>query len=68
MAKKPRRRKQHRAKYYRQAIPAAATLDEVLDLVEDAAKQPRSVLSDTEYTEIFWLGQKARDKFKEERK
>lgn len=50
-----------------QAIPAAATLDEVLDLVEDAAKQPRSVLSDTEYTEIFWLGQKARDKFKEDK-
>lgn len=55
MAKKrPKRRKQHRLRYYVAKLPAAETSDKILSLLDDAAHQPKRVISDKDYEKIYW--------------
>lgn len=50
------RRKQHRLAYYITAIHESEDdPDKLMELLDDAAKQPKKVIGDEDYERIFWL-------------
>lgn len=54
MKAKPRRRPQHRASYYRQALARAPDKSTIRSLLSEAARQPLRLVSDGEYEELYW--------------
>ena len=60
--RKPKRRPQHRLAYYMSMLPTAETDRQILDLVMDAAKQPKRILSDADYEQIYWRAHGLLDK------
>lgn len=52
--RKTKRRKQHSLRYYVAELPAAETSDKILSLLDDAAHQPKRVISDKDYEKIYW--------------
>lgn len=54
----PRKKKPiHRCWYYEARLKFATSIDEVVDLVDEAAKQPKRIISEKEFEKIYWLGQ-----------
>lgn len=51
---KPKRRKLRRPAYYAQALSEATSVKEILELVNDAAHQPKSYIGEKDYEKIFW--------------
>lgn len=49
-----KRRRQHSRKYYAAEMTSEKTSAEILSLLDDAAHQPRRVISDEDYEKIYW--------------
>lgn len=52
-----RKRRQHRPSFYDRMLGEAVYTREILELVDDAAHQPRSIISDKDYEKIYWRAQ-----------
>ena len=52
--RKPKRRPQHRPVYCRKELSKNPDRATVLSLMSEAAKQPKRLISDDEYTELYW--------------
>ena len=52
--RKTKRRRQHRPSYYLTQLPEAQSAREVLDLLSDAAHQPKRLVTDEDYERIYW--------------
>lgn len=55
--RKSKRRPQHRPSYYERELPKADSIGAVVDLLNEAARQPKRIISDKEYERIFWQAQ-----------
>lgn len=54
MKRKPKRRPQHRPVYYRKELSKSPDAQTTLSLISEAAHQPKRILSDEEYTALYW--------------
>ena len=55
--RKPKRRPQHRPIYYKKKFAEHPDQKAALDLISEAARQPKRLISDEEYTELYWQAQ-----------
>ena len=52
--RKPKRRPQHRPSYYKKQFGLNPDEKTIISLISEAAHQPKRLISDEEYTELYW--------------